>query len=154
MAKTVNNFDRYGNCSAASNPMLLDECVRSGRLDEGQLVCMAGFPINPLPGRGPFQNGISSVDGDTRPFIVEVSSAVINWVQRGGNTGFMITDNDERAFPEATARCLSTYGTFKLLVGYYRCMRPAPPGWRPAGIPCAGGRLWSGLLCGGVRWYV
>jgi 3-oxoacyl-[acyl-carrier-protein] synthase-3 len=42
-SKAVNNIDRYGNCSAASIPMLLDECVRSGRLDEGQLVCMGAF---------------------------------------------------------------------------------------------------------------
>lgn len=37
------NIDRYGNCSAASIPMLLDECVRSGRIQKGNLVCLAGF---------------------------------------------------------------------------------------------------------------
>jgi 3-oxoacyl-[acyl-carrier-protein] synthase-3 len=41
--KTYNNIMNYGNCSAASIPMLLDECVRDGRLKEGDLVMMAAF---------------------------------------------------------------------------------------------------------------
>ena len=43
MEKSFNNIDRYGNCSAASIPMLIDECVRGGRLKSGDLVCMAAF---------------------------------------------------------------------------------------------------------------
>ena len=42
-AKLRNNIDRYGNCSAASIPILLDEVVRSGRLRRGQLVAMTTF---------------------------------------------------------------------------------------------------------------
>ena len=41
--KCLNNIDRYGNCSAASIPMLLDEAVRAGRLEPGQVVAMASF---------------------------------------------------------------------------------------------------------------
>jgi 3-oxoacyl-[acyl-carrier-protein] synthase-3 len=41
--RTYNNIQKYGNCSAASIPMLLHECVESGRLREGDLVAMAGF---------------------------------------------------------------------------------------------------------------
>ncbi len=41
--KCLNNIQRYGNCSAASIPMLLDEAVRSGRLQPGQLVSMTSF---------------------------------------------------------------------------------------------------------------
>jgi 3-oxoacyl-[acyl-carrier-protein] synthase-3 len=41
--KIPSNIERYGNCSAASIPMLLDECVRSGRIAPGNLVAMAGF---------------------------------------------------------------------------------------------------------------
>ena len=41
--KIYSNIERYGNCSAGSIPMLLDECVRSGRVSEGDLVAMAGF---------------------------------------------------------------------------------------------------------------
>ena len=41
--KCVNNIDRYGNCSAASIPMLLDESVRGGKLQPGQLVSMTSF---------------------------------------------------------------------------------------------------------------
>jgi 3-oxoacyl-[acyl-carrier-protein] synthase-3 len=41
--RTSNNIDRYGNCSAAAIPILLDECVRAGRLRPGDLVGMAGF---------------------------------------------------------------------------------------------------------------
>jgi 3-oxoacyl-[acyl-carrier-protein] synthase-3 len=41
--KTYNNIQIYGNCSAASIPMCLDECVRSGRTQPGDLICMSGF---------------------------------------------------------------------------------------------------------------
>jgi 3-oxoacyl-[acyl-carrier-protein] synthase-3 len=41
--KRINNIDRYGNCSAASIPMLLDEAVRGGRLRPGQLFSMTTF---------------------------------------------------------------------------------------------------------------
>ena len=41
--KCPNNIDRFGNCSAASIPMLLDENVRSGRIERGQLVAMTTF---------------------------------------------------------------------------------------------------------------
>ena len=41
--KCLSNIDRYGNCSAASIPMLLDEAARSGRLERGQIVSMTGF---------------------------------------------------------------------------------------------------------------
>lgn len=37
------NIDRYGNCSAASIPMLLDEGVREGRIRRGDLVAMTSF---------------------------------------------------------------------------------------------------------------
>jgi 3-oxoacyl-[acyl-carrier-protein] synthase-3 len=37
------NIDRYGNCSAASIPMLLDEGVRAGRIRRGDLVAMTSF---------------------------------------------------------------------------------------------------------------
>jgi 3-oxoacyl-[acyl-carrier-protein] synthase-3 len=41
--RTASNIERYGNCSAASIPMLLDECVRSERLRPGDLLALAGF---------------------------------------------------------------------------------------------------------------
>jgi 3-oxoacyl-[acyl-carrier-protein] synthase-3 len=41
--KCFSNIERYGNCSAASIPMLLDEAVRGGRLARGQLVSMTTF---------------------------------------------------------------------------------------------------------------
>ena len=41
--RTASNIERYGNCSAASIPMLLDECVRSGRVRSGDLLAFAGF---------------------------------------------------------------------------------------------------------------
>ncbi len=37
------NIDRYGNCSSASIPILLDEMVRDGRIKSGQLLCLAAF---------------------------------------------------------------------------------------------------------------
>jgi len=41
--KRANNIERYGNCSAASIPMLLDEAIRDGRLSSGQIFSMTTF---------------------------------------------------------------------------------------------------------------
>jgi 3-oxoacyl-[acyl-carrier-protein] synthase-3 len=41
--KRINNIEKYGNCSAASIPMLLDEAIRAGRLAAGQLFSMTTF---------------------------------------------------------------------------------------------------------------
>jgi len=41
--KSFSHIQRYGNCSAASIPMLLAESSREGRLVPGNLVCMTGF---------------------------------------------------------------------------------------------------------------
>jgi 3-oxoacyl-[acyl-carrier-protein] synthase-3 len=41
--KVRNNIQRYGNCSAASIPMLLDEAVRDGSLVRGRMVSMTAF---------------------------------------------------------------------------------------------------------------
>ncbi len=41
--KVFNNIERYGNCSAASIPMLLAEATRNGRLEAGQLVSLTSF---------------------------------------------------------------------------------------------------------------
>jgi 3-oxoacyl-[acyl-carrier-protein] synthase-3 len=43
MDKVYVNIDRYGNTSAASIPIALDECVRSGRIGPGSLVLMVAF---------------------------------------------------------------------------------------------------------------
>jgi len=42
-AKVPSNIQKYGNCSAASIPMLLDENLRSGRIRRGDRVLMAAF---------------------------------------------------------------------------------------------------------------
>ncbi|MDX1649248.1 MAG: beta-ketoacyl-ACP synthase III [Myxococcota bacterium] len=41
--KLRNNIQRYGNCSAASIPILLDEARREGVLEPGRLVSMTAF---------------------------------------------------------------------------------------------------------------
>jgi 3-oxoacyl-[acyl-carrier-protein] synthase-3 len=41
--KCPSNIERFGNCSAASIPMLLDESVRTGKLRRGQLAAMTAF---------------------------------------------------------------------------------------------------------------
>jgi 3-oxoacyl-[acyl-carrier-protein] synthase-3 len=38
-----NNIQRYGNTTAATIPIALDECVRAGRLTRGDLVVMTAF---------------------------------------------------------------------------------------------------------------
>ncbi len=41
--RCLNNIERYGNCSAASIPMLLAEADRSGLIAPGQIVSMTAF---------------------------------------------------------------------------------------------------------------
>jgi 3-oxoacyl-[acyl-carrier-protein] synthase-3 len=41
--QVYNNIQRYGNTTAATIPILLDECVRAGRVKEGDLVVMTAF---------------------------------------------------------------------------------------------------------------
>ncbi len=42
-AKVFKNIERYGNTSAASIPIALDECVRTGRVKSGDLVLLTAF---------------------------------------------------------------------------------------------------------------
>ena len=37
------NIDRYGNTTAASIPIALDECVQAGRLQRGDLLVLTAF---------------------------------------------------------------------------------------------------------------
>ena len=41
--KVIVNIDRYGNTSAASIPIALDEAVREGKIKEGDLIVMVAF---------------------------------------------------------------------------------------------------------------
>ena len=41
--KVYSNIERYGNTTAASVPIALDECVEEGRIRGGDLVCLAAF---------------------------------------------------------------------------------------------------------------
>ena len=41
--RMYSNLDRYGNLSAASIPVALDEAVKSGRINKDNNVCMVGF---------------------------------------------------------------------------------------------------------------
>jgi len=43
MDKVLVNLDRYGNTSTASIPLALDEAVKTGRIDKGDLVLMIAF---------------------------------------------------------------------------------------------------------------
>ena len=43
MGKVLVNLDRYGNTSAASIPLALDEAVRGGRVKKGDVIACAGF---------------------------------------------------------------------------------------------------------------
>ena len=37
------NMDKYGNTSAASIPLALDEALKTGKAKEGDLLVIAGF---------------------------------------------------------------------------------------------------------------
>ena len=41
--KTYNNIQKYGNTSSATIPTLLDECVRAGRVKDGDRIMMTAF---------------------------------------------------------------------------------------------------------------
>jgi 3-oxoacyl-[acyl-carrier-protein] synthase-3 len=41
--KVIHNIERYGNTTAATIPLLWDECARGGRLQPGDLVLMIAF---------------------------------------------------------------------------------------------------------------
>ena len=41
--KVVHNIDRYGNTTAATIPLLWDECARDGRIKPGDLVLLTAF---------------------------------------------------------------------------------------------------------------
>ncbi|HEX6105659.1 MAG TPA: beta-ketoacyl-ACP synthase III [Gemmatimonadales bacterium] len=41
--QVYNNIQRYGNTTAATIPILLDECVRGGRISRGDLVVVTAF---------------------------------------------------------------------------------------------------------------
>lgn len=42
-AQVYNNIQRYGNTTAATIPIALDECVRTGRIARGDLLAMTAF---------------------------------------------------------------------------------------------------------------
>ena len=42
-SKVFNNLDRYGNTSAGSVPLAMDEAITEGRLRQGQKVMLSGF---------------------------------------------------------------------------------------------------------------
>ena len=43
MDKVVLNIENYGNTSAASVPLALDEANRAGRIKEGDIILMVAF---------------------------------------------------------------------------------------------------------------
>jgi 3-oxoacyl-[acyl-carrier-protein] synthase III len=43
MEKVITNLSDYGNTSAASIPLALDEAVRSGQVKPGDIIACAGF---------------------------------------------------------------------------------------------------------------
>ncbi|HTG85193.1 MAG TPA: 3-oxoacyl-[acyl-carrier-protein] synthase III C-terminal domain-containing protein, partial [Gemmatimonadales bacterium] len=42
-AQVYNNIERYGNTTAATIPIALDECVREGRVKQGDLLVFTAF---------------------------------------------------------------------------------------------------------------
>lgn len=43
LAQVIANLDEYGNTSAASIPLALDEAVKSGKVKPGDVIACAGF---------------------------------------------------------------------------------------------------------------
>ena len=53
--KAFTNLDRYGNTSGASVPLALDEAVRQGQINRGDVVLMSGFGAGLTWGTGLFR---------------------------------------------------------------------------------------------------
>ena len=43
MENVITNLNEYGNTSAGSIPLALDEAVRSGKVKPGDIIAMSGF---------------------------------------------------------------------------------------------------------------
>jgi 3-oxoacyl-[acyl-carrier-protein] synthase-3 len=43
MERTIVNIERYGNTSAASIPLAIDEAIDDGRITDGDVVLVSGF---------------------------------------------------------------------------------------------------------------
>ncbi|MDJ0509960.1 MAG: beta-ketoacyl-ACP synthase III [Crocosphaera sp.] len=56
--KMISNLDEYGNTSAASIPLALDEAVRSGKIKPGDIVATAGFGAGLTWGAAIFRWGL------------------------------------------------------------------------------------------------
>jgi 3-oxoacyl-[acyl-carrier-protein] synthase-3 len=55
--KVLSNLAEYGNTSAASIPLVLDEAVRQGRVKPGDIIAASGFGAGLTWGAAIFQWG-------------------------------------------------------------------------------------------------
>jgi 3-oxoacyl-[acyl-carrier-protein] synthase-3 len=55
--KVISNLANYGNTSAASIPLALDEAVRSGKIKPGEIIATSGFGAGLTWGAAIFQWG-------------------------------------------------------------------------------------------------
>ena len=55
--KVISNLARYGNTSAASIPLALDEAIKSGKIKQGDLIATSGFGAGLTWGAAIFQWG-------------------------------------------------------------------------------------------------
>jgi 3-oxoacyl-[acyl-carrier-protein] synthase-3 len=53
----ISNLAKYGNTSAASIPLALDEAVRQGKIQEGDTIVTSGFGAGLTWGAAVFQWG-------------------------------------------------------------------------------------------------
>jgi 3-oxoacyl-[acyl-carrier-protein] synthase-3 len=58
--KVLSNLARYGNTSAASIPIALDEAVRQGKIQSGDIIVASGFGAGLTWGAAIFQWGVES----------------------------------------------------------------------------------------------
>ncbi|MGF1457585.1 MAG: beta-ketoacyl-ACP synthase III [Leptolyngbyaceae cyanobacterium] len=61
--KVISNMERYGNTSAASIAIALDEAVRDGRIKPGDIIACSGFGAGLSWGAAIFEWGSSSASG-------------------------------------------------------------------------------------------
>lgn len=60
--KVISNLENYGNTSAASIPIALDEAVREGKVKPGDIIAASGFGAGLTWGAAIFEWGISIIN--------------------------------------------------------------------------------------------
>jgi len=117
LEKFASNVAKYGNTSAASIPLVLDEYVRANRIKSGEMVVFVGFGAGLLWGAAVLRwDNISQIDAVPRSLLLSSSSdGLVVSSSRVGSV-CLITGGTS-GIGAATARMLESRGCVCVVVG-------------------------------------